>query len=357
MLTAKQRKLVAKDEHPFKENLATQPVKEHPVFNRRDLLTQSWYPLGPAKSLKKNTVRSFEILQQRLVVYRSSKGEVFALDSFCPHMGADLGNGEVVGEKLRCYFHHYTLDSQGHCSHLGPEFKQRVYPICEKYDYLWVYLGEEIDHPVPHPPGLEGQKVRSLHLKKARLYAHHHVMMVGAIDLQHFKSVHKLDIKFHYDVKEMSEDSYCWQLSGLIPTNSWGLKFAAWLTGGEFKYHALFAGGTITTLTYGPELKFRGTGFSLPTINLFWGATPLKAGVSEVDVFCVIPEYKGIFAPLKRTLMFFLSFLVLTALKDDDVLAFPHMRFQLQNPSDKDRSVVDLVERLDRLKVFAKGEK
>lgn len=340
---------MAKDKHPFGENLRTQPLKEQPVFNRLDLITQSWYPVCHSKDLINNQARSYKIYQQRVVVYRSASGQVYALDSFCPHMGADLGNGEVIGEKIRCYFHHYMIDSAGKCSHVPDTEKLHAYPTQEIYGMIWVFAGEVADHPIPHPPGLEGIEVQSWHMKKAKLYAHHHVMMAGAIDLAHFKSVHRLDINFNYQVVEKSPHTFCWFLEGVIPKTSALLKFASWLTGGVFKYQALFAGGTITTLTYGSDLRFRGTGFKLPTINLLWGATPLEEGVSTVDVICVVPRYTGFLAPLKRGLTYIFSFVVLALLKDDDIKAFPHMRFELKNPSTKDKSILDLVERVNRL--------
>ncbi len=351
MLDQSEINKVEKDDHPFRENLSTQPIKTEKVFNRTNILTESWYPVCKSSSLKKAMARSFKILHQRIVVYRTAAGNTYALDSFCPHMGADLGNGEVIGEKIRCYFHHYAIDKNGKCSHLSEKQSLNSYPTQEKYGMIWVYAGKNPDHPVPHPPGLEGKDIESWHIRQGKLYAHHHVMMAGAIDLQHFKSVHSLDIQFDYDVIEKTQHSYCWSLKGILPRTSLLLKFGHWLTGGVFSYQALFAGGTITTLTYGNDLRFRGNGFKIPTINLFWGATPLEEGVSSVDIICVVPKYTGPLAPLKRLFTYLFSFLVLAILKDDDIKAFPHMRFQLANPSPKDKSILDLVDRINKLPI------
>lgn len=44
---------------------------------------------------------------------RDSKGEVHAMDPYCPHNGAHLGSGEVVkihGEDcIRCPFHEWSF--------------------------------------------------------------------------------------------------------------------------------------------------------------------------------------------------------------------------------------------------------
>ena len=86
----------AKDGHTRRENVATQPLKEHRVFNNPDVVTEGWYPVCKSSKLKPGKADSFLISHHRVAVWRSASGEVAAIDAFCPHMGADLGNGKVV---------------------------------------------------------------------------------------------------------------------------------------------------------------------------------------------------------------------------------------------------------------------
>ena len=67
----------------------------------------------------------------------------------------------------------------------------RAWPVEEKYGFIWVFSGPEASYPVPEPSGLEGQSYASLYLGVC-FFAHHHVMMVGGIDLLVFATVHKL---------------------------------------------------------------------------------------------------------------------------------------------------------------------
>ncbi|WPU65434.1 Rieske 2Fe-2S domain-containing protein [Peredibacter starrii] len=350
MLKDSEIKKVSKDDHPRKENAFSQPLNHQPIFNQPHVITESWYPVCPASSLKENETRSFTMLQHRFVVWRGKSGKLYAMDSFCPHMGADLGNGNVIGENLQCYFHHWIFLPGGKCAN-HKEGNLESYPVEEKYGFIWIYPGKNPTHSVPQPPGLLNQEVDALYLKKLKLYAHHHVMMAGGIDLQHFKSVHKVDIKFDYQIIEHGKHVYTWDLSGILPSGSLLLNFTRWLTGGEFKYQALFAGGSIVSLTYGNDLRFRGRGFKLPNVSILWAGRPTVDGVSEVDIFIIRPKFKGLLAPIKKFASTLFSIVLLAALRDDDTKAFPHMRFNVGLTTEGDKSVMDLVSRINEVPV------
>lgn len=176
--------------------------------------------------------------------------------------------------------------------------------------------------------------------------------MSGGIDLQHFKSVHNLDVSFQYEVTTTDNDqNFTWSLKGNLPQNTLLQKLAHFITGGIFKYKALFSGGMITSLTYGNDLYFRGNGFKLPTTSILWAATPHYNGVSDVDIFLIIKKEKGLKGFFKKYLKIAFALVLQLALKDDDVKAFPHMRYNLTNPSEGDRSVLDLVHRINKVKL------
>src|SRR5690242_20421917 len=98
-----------KDDHTRRENVGTQPLVEHPVFNNPEVMTEGWYPVCSSRALRSGKARSFLLGAQRLTLFRGQDGRARALDAFCPHMGADLGNGTVVGNELRCYFHQWQF--------------------------------------------------------------------------------------------------------------------------------------------------------------------------------------------------------------------------------------------------------
>lgn len=44
-------------------------------------------------------------------------GEIFAIDNLCPHKGASLGLGEIVGDEIICPLHQWRFNlKDGSCS-------------------------------------------------------------------------------------------------------------------------------------------------------------------------------------------------------------------------------------------------
>ena len=95
------------------ENLGSQPLRRHPVFNNPEVVAEAWYPACRSSELLRGQTRSVKITNQRLALFRGEDGVARALDAFCPHMGADLANGRVQGQEIECYFHGWCFDGSG----------------------------------------------------------------------------------------------------------------------------------------------------------------------------------------------------------------------------------------------------
>lgn len=345
-----------KDGHTRQENRTTQPLRVHSVFNNPEVLTQAWYPVCKSSSIKRGCADSFLISYQRIAVFRSHDGEVAALDAFCSHMGADLGNGRVVDGTLQCYFHQWCYGKSGRleavrCGEKPKNVGVQSWPVEEKYGFIWVFSAPEAPYPVPSPSGLEGQALESFYLGRVKLYAHHHVMIVGGIDLLHFATVHQLEVDFNLEVDEANEQTVIWKLDGKVPPRGWRGKIANWLVGGRLNYHAKVAGGSIVTLTYGPELRFNFMNQKVPPLHILWGGTADEEGISVVDVFLIAPRGKGLWGKAKAWMKLVLTVVMLAVLRDDDIKAFPHMRFNLGRLMKEDNSVSRMVKFINSLPV------
>lgn len=345
------------------ENLHSQPHVPQRVFNNHKVLSQGWYPICAIKALKKGQAQSFKILNQRIVVFRTESGQLCAMDAFCPHLGTDLGNGKVVGERIQCYFHQWELGQQGELAkipckkHLEPGFQKirnRVYPVTEGYGHIWVFSAEEALHPLPKPAQLEEMDLTAHMAQEIRLFAHHHVMMANGIDLQHFAAVHNLDIEFDYQVKDSQDGVFEWTLRGKIPTNSLKAKLARFVLGPEYQYHVKFAGGSIVTITYGADQRFMG--LKLPSLQILWGCLPQPEGVSKARIFFVSPAYKGLLGPLKIWGTYLFTLFMLVMLRDEDVYAFPNMRFNAHQLIKEDRSLGRFIQLTNQLTLSDWGE-
>lgn len=338
------------------ENTLSQPLKEHRVFNNHKVLSQGWYPLVESKKLKKGQAKSYKLLDQRLALYRGEDKKVRAMDAFCPHMGADLGNGEVIENKLRCYFHQWEFSGDGSVQKVPAlekppcGVKVQSYPVQEKYGQIWVYSGVEADHDVPVAPGLEEYDADALYVKEITLFAHHHVLMAGGIDLNHFATVHNLDMEFNFDVVEDGSE-FIWELEGELPDNGFKARIGKWFLGPKFRYQMKFSGGSVTAITYGYKQKFKGVGKELPSLHILWGAIPQENGVSKVKIFLLTKKRKGLMGKLKNIGLYLSTFGLLTILRDEDAKAFPNMRFQTGHLVKGDESVARLVQCLNKLPI------
>ncbi|MBK8233426.1 MAG: Rieske 2Fe-2S domain-containing protein [Candidatus Eisenbacteria bacterium] len=73
-----------------------------------------WLPNGVGGSRARRPVVA-HLFGRPLVLWRDRAQQVVALPGYCAHLGAFLGYGEIVDEKLRCPLHHWCYDRAGHC--------------------------------------------------------------------------------------------------------------------------------------------------------------------------------------------------------------------------------------------------
>lgn len=346
-----------KDGHTREENRWTQPMRPRRAFGRTDALTEGWYPACRSREVRPGTARSVRIGWQRIALFRTAGGTLHALDAFCPHMGADLGNGTVEGDTVRCGLHGWRFQGDGTCvatsCDAAPPRTARVtaWPVHEAFGHVWVFAGEQATHAFPTCPGLEDQDVAALPLGTIRLYAHHHAMMTGGIDLQHFQAVHGLDIRFDHEVSEPEPGVMDYRLQGEIPNAGWRGRLGRRLLGDTFRYGLRVAGGSIAAISYGLDQRLGGTGRPLPALHVLWGCLPLAEGVSEVRVFLLAPRSPGVAAHLRWAARIATTLGLLAVLDDDDKRAFPHMRFDPKTLIKEDEAVIQMMNHLDALPI------
>jgi phenylpropionate dioxygenase-like ring-hydroxylating dioxygenase large terminal subunit len=73
-----------------------------------------------------------------LVLYRTARGRVVALDDACPHQGTELSLGTVVGDSIRCVRHGWDVGSDGWCDKAG--FGTPAHRAREEAGRIWVLV-------------------------------------------------------------------------------------------------------------------------------------------------------------------------------------------------------------------------
>ena len=79
-----------------------------------------WYPLLQSSQVKPGDVIQITFMAKQLCVFRSATKEakISIVDTYCPHLGANLcSGGSVEGGSIKCPFHDWKFSGEsGHCT-------------------------------------------------------------------------------------------------------------------------------------------------------------------------------------------------------------------------------------------------
>jgi hypothetical protein len=90
-----------------------------------------------------------------LVIFRTQTGKLSALDASCSHLGGDLSEGCVVGERLRCPLHNWEFDVEGICRYIPygisiPDGARQLSLHCqERYGLVFAFWGSDPSFTLP----------------------------------------------------------------------------------------------------------------------------------------------------------------------------------------------------------------
>jgi phthalate 4,5-dioxygenase oxygenase subunit len=169
------------------------------------LLRRYWIPALLAEELPAPDCAPVRVrlLGEDLIAFRDSEGRYGLIDEYCAHRGVSLffGRNEECG--LRCSYHGWKFDVDGHCVDMPSEpeessFKNRVrlrsYPLIEKGHVLWAYMGPPEQRP--GEPEIEWANLPQSHVfVSKRLQETNYLQALeGGIDSSHVSFTHRYDI-------------------------------------------------------------------------------------------------------------------------------------------------------------------
>jgi vanillate O-demethylase monooxygenase subunit len=108
----------------------------------------AWYVAAWSGDIACEQVVGMHILDEPLVIWRNAAGRVSAFEDRCVHRLAPLSLGRCEGEKLRCLYHGLQFDCTGRVvgipgrDRVAGNLRVRSYPVVEKHDWVWVWMGE-----------------------------------------------------------------------------------------------------------------------------------------------------------------------------------------------------------------------
>ena len=66
--------------------------------------------IGSIKQIPKGEGRTFEVAGQRVAIFHTRKGDVFAIGASCPHRNGPLADGLTDGTTVICPLHERAFD-------------------------------------------------------------------------------------------------------------------------------------------------------------------------------------------------------------------------------------------------------
>ena len=226
---------------------------------------QCWYPVAQSSELPSGRVVGQQFLDGRIALYRDSQGRARAVTAYCPHMGADLANADIIGDDLRCAFHHWQYGPDGVCNKIpslksGQSIPPRArifsYPTEEKFDLVWVFNGVEPLYPLPT---FEDRVDMSRTIYKVFENDEEFradpwwIFTTNAFDFQHLRCLHGLDeVLDEAGIESMPLETTDYSIGyGGGAITVWGVNIIV----GVAPHRTMFGGGTPTM--GGPRKSYR----------------------------------------------------------------------------------------------------
>lgn len=158
----------------------------------------AWWFLARADRVGSHPL-AVDALGESFVLFRAGSGEVVVLDRYCPHLGADLADGDVREGRLVCPFHRWEFDGDGRVCHVPaggkvPRIHARRWPAREVGGLVFVWRGVGGSREPPRwedPLGGPLDGLRAVGHKLVEPVRTHVIEIVeNSVDNQHFLPLH-----------------------------------------------------------------------------------------------------------------------------------------------------------------------
>lgn len=124
------------------------------------MIPNQWYAILESTEIKKGRIISVTRMGEKLVAWRSPTGLLSVMVDKCPHRGASLAAGQLVGESIQCPFHGFEFDTSGKCTLVPANGRSteppkalhvRSYPLREERGFVYMWWGQPRPEYPPVP--------------------------------------------------------------------------------------------------------------------------------------------------------------------------------------------------------------
>jgi phenylpropionate dioxygenase-like ring-hydroxylating dioxygenase large terminal subunit len=166
------------------------PIIDDPI------LRNDWHVLARGADVACGQTRAARLLGEDVVLWRGESG-LHAWRNLCIHRGAKLSLGRVENECLVCPYHGWTYNTEGQCTRipahpqLVPPSRARtvVYQVRERYDLIWVCLGEPAND-IPAFPEWDDPSYRKIASGPYTFHTYGPRILENFLDVGHLAHVH-----------------------------------------------------------------------------------------------------------------------------------------------------------------------
>jgi len=234
-----------------------------------------WYVAAWSTEMEPGKPLARVIIGEPIVIWRDGLGELVAMDNRCPHRLAPLSKGRFDGDTVQCMYHGMRFSKTGECLSVQGSDEPpsncsiRTYPVVEKNDWVWIWMGDpnQADEKlIPDAFGLDNEGYAMI--EDAIDYdAHYELINDNLCDLSHLDFVHETTLgaatgqvwsEDSYDIKLIENGLYFqrWLTRPLDPNNespaeSWNT-YRYLLPGVFLMMVRVYPPGTAAKLNYGP---------------------------------------------------------------------------------------------------------
>ena len=311
-------------------------------FGVNGFVPEGWYWLERSGEVLKGKAKPAKFLNQELVLYRGEDGAIRAFDAHCPHMGAHLCDGFVEGNSIRCPFHYWKYDETGRCIEIPAQAETSKIPqlnshkVSEAYGLIWLWTGRHDDtETVPVIPELAGLALDSRLGSNFVKECHPNVVMINAIDVQHFRSVHQLVVDLEMKVTPLSPRCIQFSNTTPVPEKNFFLKLVKKFYKTALTYEMTYWWGHTGSVMVGPDFLH---------FYIIFALRPTLDGKTEGQTILVTKKRPGLLGLLANPVLLFATKLVGDYFAKGDTIIFSRINFKFKTPIRADKAIIDFVE-------------
>ncbi len=110
-------------------------------------IKNAWYVAGWSSEFG-DELRRVTMLNEHLVMYRTSSGDVVALEDRCPHRLLPLSKGKRMGDDIQCGYHGMTFNCSGACVRIPGQDNVpstayvNTFTVVERNQIVFVWMGD-----------------------------------------------------------------------------------------------------------------------------------------------------------------------------------------------------------------------